>query len=103
DYKPRTMKYICSSPFGWIFRPNNFVFSQSGAGQGHRKEEARMRDSIMRRYPRYIELLQALGFPADSGWGTWALAWAPCSFTGPFLGPDHLMVPSPKVPDTLAK
>ncbi|KAB0397553.1 hypothetical protein E2I00_014579, partial [Balaenoptera physalus] len=52
DYKPRTMKYICSSPFGWIFRPNNFVFSQSGAGQGHRKEEAGMRDSIMRRYSR---------------------------------------------------
>ena len=49
-----------------------------------------MSDSTMRRYPGHLELLQALGFYTDSGWGTRALAWTPHSLARPWLGPDHL-------------
>lgn len=35
----------------------NFVFSQSGAGYGHTREEAELRDSIMILYLRYLEPL----------------------------------------------
>lgn len=49
-----------------------------------------MSDSIMRQYPGHLELLQALGFSTDSGWGTRALAWTPYSLARPWLGPDHL-------------
>ena len=33
DLEPGTMDSVRSSPFGQIFRPDNFVFGQSGAGK----------------------------------------------------------------------
>ena len=42
DLEPGTMDSVRSGPFGQIFRPDNFVFSQSGAGnnwaRGHYSE-----------------------------------------------------------------
>ena len=37
DLEPGTMNSIRSSPFGGIFRPDNFVFGQSGAGNNWAK------------------------------------------------------------------
>ena len=44
DLEPGTMDSVRSGPFGQIFRPDNFVFGQSGAGnnwaKGHYTEGA---------------------------------------------------------------
>jgi hypothetical protein len=37
DLEPGTMNSIRASPFGGIFRPDNFVFGQSGAGNNWAK------------------------------------------------------------------
>ena len=45
DLEPGTMDSVRSGPFGQIFRPDNFVFGQSGAGnnwaKGHYTEGKR--------------------------------------------------------------
>lgn len=47
DLEPGTMDSVRSGPFGQIFRPDNFVFGQSGAGnnwaKGHYTEGAACR------------------------------------------------------------
>jgi tubulin beta len=35
DLEPGTMDSVRAGPFGQIFRPDNFVFGQSGAGVYH--------------------------------------------------------------------
>uniref|UniRef100_A0AAY4E3E4 Tubulin/FtsZ GTPase domain-containing protein n=1 Tax=Denticeps clupeoides TaxID=299321 RepID=A0AAY4E3E4_9TELE len=51
DLEPGTMDSVRSGPFGQIFRPDNFVFGQSGAGnnwaKGHYTEGAELVDSIL--------------------------------------------------------
>jgi len=51
DLEPGTMDSIRSSPYGKIFRPDNFVFGQSGAGnnwaKGHYTEGAELIDSVL--------------------------------------------------------
>ena len=46
DLEPGTMDSVRSGPFGQIFRPDNFVFGQSGAGnnwaKGHYTEGNRV-------------------------------------------------------------
>lgn len=37
DLEPGTMDSVRSSPFGQLFRPDNFVFGQSGAGNNWAK------------------------------------------------------------------
>lgn len=37
DLEPGTMDSVRSGPFGQIFRPDNFVFGQSGAGKPMQK------------------------------------------------------------------
>lgn len=65
------MKYVCSHNFDQIFRPDDFVFSQSAAGYGHRRKEADLIASIVISYLRYLEPLQASRLPMDSmaRWG----------------------------------
>jgi len=50
DLEPGTMDSLRSGPFGQIFRPDNFVFGQSGAGnnwaKGHYTEGAELIDSV---------------------------------------------------------
>ena len=50
DLEPGTMDSVRSGPFGQIFRPDNFVFGQSGAGnnwaKGHYTEGAELVDSV---------------------------------------------------------
>jgi hypothetical protein len=49
--EPGTMDSVRSGPFGQIFRPDNFVFGQSGAGnnwaKGHYTEGAELVDSVL--------------------------------------------------------
>ena len=51
DLEPGTMDSVRSGPFGQIFRPDNFVFGQSGAGnnwvKGHYTEGAELVDSVL--------------------------------------------------------
>nr|XP_061792301.1 tubulin beta-4 chain-like isoform X8 [Nerophis lumbriciformis] len=51
DLEPGTMDSVRSGPFGRIFRPDNFVFGQSGAGnnwaKGHYTEGAELVDSVL--------------------------------------------------------
>lgn len=51
DLEPGTMDSVKSSPFGKVFRPDNFVFGQSGAGnnwaKGHYTEGAELIDAVL--------------------------------------------------------
>lgn len=51
DLEPGTMDSVRTSPYGQIFRPDNFVFGQSGAGnnwaKGHYTEGAELIDSVL--------------------------------------------------------
>ncbi|KAK2380716.1 tubulin beta chain [Trifolium repens] len=51
DLEPGTMDGLRSGPFGKIFRPDNFVFGQNGAGnnwaKGHYTEGAELIDSVL--------------------------------------------------------
>lgn len=51
DLEPGTMDSVKTGPFGQIFRPDNFVFGQSGAGnnwaKGHYTEGAELIDSVL--------------------------------------------------------
>src|ERR1700677_4680762 len=51
DLEPGTMDAVKAGPFGQLFRPDNFVFGQSGAGnnwaKGHYTEGAEIVDSVL--------------------------------------------------------
>jgi tubulin beta len=51
DLEPGTMDAVRTGPYGQIFRPDNFVFGQSGAGnnwaKGHYTEGAELIDSVL--------------------------------------------------------
>ncbi|CAN1290220.1 Tubulin beta-1 chain [Linum perenne] len=83
DLEPGTMDSVRSGPFGQIFRPDNFVFGQSGAGnnwaKGHYTEGAELIDSVLdvvRKEAENCDCLQgfqvchSLGGGTGSGMGT---------------------------------
>lgn len=51
DLEPGTMESVRSGPYGQLFRPDNFVFGQSGAGnnwaKGHYTEGAELVDNVL--------------------------------------------------------
>ncbi|NXH00054.1 TBB4 protein, partial [Loxia leucoptera] len=51
DLEPGTMDSVRSGAFGHLFRPDNFIFGQSGAGnnwaKGHYTEGAELVDSVL--------------------------------------------------------
>ena len=51
DLEPGTMDSVRTGPYGQIFRPDNFVFGQTGAGnnwaKGHYTEGAELIDSVL--------------------------------------------------------
>lgn len=115
DLEPGTMDSIRSSSFGTLFRPDNFVNGQSGAGnnwaKGHYTEGAELVDSIMdvvRKEAEGCDMLQGFQFTHSMGGGTG-------SGMGTLLVskireeyPDRIMstysvVPSPKVSDTVVE
>ncbi|CAG2210569.1 TUBB [Mytilus edulis] len=103
-----TMDSVRSGPFGQIFRPDNFVFGQSGAGnnwaKGHYTEGAELVDSVLdvvRKEAESCDCLQgfqlthSLGGGTGSGMGTLLISKIREEY------PDRIMntfsvVPSPK-------
>merc|ERR1712216_828310 len=89
DLEPGTMDSVRSGPFGQIFRPDNFVFGQSGAGnnwaKGHYTEGAELIDAVLdvvRKEAEGCDCLQgftmthSLGGGTGSGMGTLRLPLA---------------------------
>jgi tubulin beta len=115
DLEPGTMDTIRASTIGKLFRPDNFVFGQSGAGnnwaKGHYTEGAELVDGIMdvvRKEAENCDMLQgfqithSMGGGTGSGMGTLLVSKVREEF------PDRIMstysvVPSPKVSDTVVE
>merc|ERR1712025_434095 len=115
DLEPGTMDSVRSGPYGAIFRPDNFVFGQSGAGnnwaKGHYTEGAELVDSVLdvvRKEAEGCDCLQgfqlthSLGGGTGSGMGTLLIAKIREEY------PDRIMCtfsvfPSPKVSDTVVE
>ena len=109
DLEPGTMDAARSGPFGQLFRPDNFVFGHSGAGnnwaKGHYTEGAELVDSVLdvvRKETENCDCLQgfqlahSLGGGTGSGMGTLLISKIREEY------PDRIMttfsvVPSPKV------
>ncbi|XP_069980914.1 tubulin beta-4B chain isoform X2 [Penaeus vannamei] len=115
DLEPGTMEAVRSGPVGKIFRPDNFVFGQSGAGnnwaKGPYSEGAELVDSVMdvmRKEAENCDCLQgfqlthSLGGGTGSGMGTLLISKIREEY------PDRIMntfsvIPSPKVSDTVVE
>jgi len=115
DLEPGTMDSVRAGTFGSIFRPDNFVFGQSGAGnnwaKGHYTEGAELIDSVLdvvRKEAEGSDCLQgfqithSLGGGTGSGMGTLLIAKIREEY------PDRIMCtfsvfPSPKVSDTVVE
>ncbi|KIM31359.1 hypothetical protein M408DRAFT_7141 [Serendipita vermifera MAFF 305830] len=113
DLEPGTMDSVRSGPLGGLFRPDNFVFGQSGAGnnwaKGHYTEGAELVDSVLdvvRKEAEATDCLQgfqithSLGGGTGAGMGTLLISKIREEF------PDRMMctfsvVPSPKFPGQL--
>jgi len=109
------MDNIKNSPLGALFKPDNFVFGQSGAGnnwaKGHYTEGAELVDNVLEVVRREAEgcdclqgfqISQSLGGGTGSGMGTLLLSKIREEY------PDRMMctfsvVPSPKVSDTVVE
>ena len=109
------MDSVRAGPFGQIFRPDNFVFGQSGAGncwaKGHYTEGAELVDAVLdviRKEAEACDCLQgfqichSLGGGTGSGMGTLIIAKVREEY------PDRMMctysvIPSPKVSDTVVE
>ena len=109
------MDSVRSGPFGQIFRPDNFVFGQSGAGnnwaKGHYTEGAELIDAVLdvvRKEAEGCDCLQgftmthSLGGGTGSGMGTLLISKIREEY------PDRVMCtysvfPSPKVSDTVVE
>uniref|UniRef100_A0A915HNX8 Tubulin beta chain n=1 Tax=Romanomermis culicivorax TaxID=13658 RepID=A0A915HNX8_ROMCU len=108
DLEPGTMDSVRAGPFGQLFRPDNFIFGQSGAGnnwaKGHYTEGAELVDSVLdvvRKESESCDCLQgfqlthSLGGGTGSGMGTLLISKIREEY------PDRIMttfsvVPSPK-------
>ncbi|PWN18301.1 tubulin-domain-containing protein [Microstroma glucosiphilum] len=115
DLEPGTMDTIKASGHGGLFRPDNFVFGQSGAGnnwaKGHYTEGAELVDQVLevvRKEAESCEMLQgfqithSLGGGTGSGMGTLLISKIREEY------PDRMMstysvLPSPKVSDTVVE
>lgn len=77
DLEPGTMDAVRAGPFGQLFRPDNFVFGQSGAGnnwaKGHYTEGAELVDQVLdvvRREAEGCDCLQGFQITHSLGGGT---------------------------------
>merc|ERR1711920_1038207 len=115
DLEPGTMDSVRAGPFGQIFRPDNFVFGQSGAGnnwaKGHYTEGAELIDAVLDVVHKEAEgcdclqgftMSHSLGGGTGSGMGTLLISKIREEY------PDRVMCtfsvfPSPKVSDTVVE
>jgi len=83
DLEPGTMDSVRSGPFGELFRPDNFIFGQTGAGnnwaKGYLTEGAELMDSVIETVRKEMEqtdclqgfqICHSLGGGTGSGLGT---------------------------------
>lgn len=115
DLEPGTMDSVRTGPFGQLFRPDNFVFGQTGAGnnwaKGHYTEGAELIDSVLdvvRKEAEGCDQLQgfqmthSIGGGTGAGMGTLLLSKVREEY------PDRIMstysvVPTPSVSDTVVE
>ncbi|CAD5335656.1 unnamed protein product [Arabidopsis thaliana] len=110
DLEPGTMDSLRSGPYGQTFRPDNFVFGQSGAGnnwaKGHYTEGAELIDSVLdvvrKEAENWFQVCHSLGGGTGSGMGTLLISKIREEY------PDRMMLtfsvfPSPKVSDTVVE
>lgn len=115
DLEPGTMDAIRAGKHGTLFRPDNYVFGQSGAGnnwaKGHYTEGAELVDSIMdviRKETESCDVLQGFQITHSMGGGTGAGMGTLIVSKIREEYPDRIMstysvVPSPKVSDTVVE
>ncbi|XP_055588158.1 tubulin beta chain-like isoform X2 [Uranotaenia lowii] len=115
DLEPGTMDSVRQSPYGALFRPDNYVYGQSGAGnnwaKGHYTEGAELVDNVLEVIRKESEgcdclqgfqLAHSLGGGTGSGMGTLLISKIREEY------PDRIMttfsvVPSPKVSDAVVE
>ncbi|KAF1796686.1 beta-tubulin, partial [Mucor lusitanicus] len=115
DLEPATMDSIRSSPYGKIYRPDNFVNAQSGAGnswaKGYYTEGAELVENIMdvvRKEAEGTDCLQgfqlahSLGGGTGSGLGSLLLSKIREEYPDRILS-TYSVLPSPKVSDTVVE
>ena len=115
DLEPGTTDAIRSGKLGAIFRPDNFIFGQSGSGnnwaKGHYTEGAEMIESVLevvRKEAEGCECLQgfqlthSLGGGTGSGMGTLLIAKIREEFPDRIVA-SYSVIPSPKVSDTVVE
>ena len=95
DLEPGTMDSVRAGPFGQLFRPDNFVFGQTGAGnnwaKGHYTEGAELVDAVL----------------DEGGWvlsrmGTLLMAKIREEYPDRVMS-SYSVVPSPKVSDVVVE
>jgi len=115
DLEPGTMDVIKASASGGIFRPDNMVFGNNGAGnnwaKGHYTEGAELVEAVLDRVrqeietcdsPQGFQVMHSLGGGTGSGMGTLLLLKIRDGY------PDRItttysIYPSPKVSDTVVE
>jgi len=115
DLEPGTMEAARALPYGTLFKPDNFVNAQNGAGnnwaKGHYTEGAELVDTALESVRKETEacdcmqgfqLCHSLGGGTGSGMGTLLVSKIREEY------PDRIMttysvVPSPKVSDTVVE
>ncbi|ELA41654.1 tubulin beta chain [Vittaforma corneae ATCC 50505] len=115
DLEPGTMDAVKSGTYGDLFRPDNFVFGQSGAGnnwaKGHYTEGAELVDQVMdvlRKESERSDSLQgfqlthSLGGGTGAGMGTLLVSKIKEEYPDRMLA-TFSVVPSPKVSDTVVE
>jgi len=115
DLEPGVLDSIRAAPYGQIFKPDNFVAGQSGAGnnwaKGHYTEGAELIDQVLDKVRKEAEgcdclqgfqITHSLGGGTGSGMGTLLVSKVREEY------PDRMMCtysvfPSPKVSDTVVE
>ena len=115
DLEPGTMDSVRAGPYGQLFRPDNFIFGQTGAGnnwaKGHLTDGAELLDSIMdiirKEYEgcdkcQGFQVTHSLGGGTGSGLGTLVIAKMKEENQASILE-TFSVFPSPKVSDTVVE
>ncbi|XP_026820238.1 tubulin beta chain-like isoform X2 [Rhopalosiphum maidis] len=115
DLEPGSLDTVRSGPYGQLFRPDNFVFGQSGAGnnwaKGHYAEGAELMDSVFDVIRKEVEdcdclqgfqMTHSLGGGTGAGMGTLMIAKIREEYPDRMIS-TFSIVPSPKVSDTVVE
>jgi len=115
DLEPGTMDSVRAGPYGGLFRPDNFIFGHSGAGnnwaKGHYTEGAELVDSVMdviRKEAEACDRLQgfqithSLGGGTGSGMGTLLISRMREEYADRMME-TFSVFPCPQVSDTVVE